>query len=135
MLVFSRVLGESGSYLQEGQVIVAEGRLSVRDEKAPQLMCDRIRPLKDGMDSAGGGDEAGPGSRAPVGGKLYVKTPSAADPRMRKARLVLNMFPGNQQVVFYCADTQKRLGAAGQLHPALVAELREMFGTENVVLK
>ena len=30
---------------------------------------------------------------------------------------------------------KKRLGAAGQIHPALVAELRELFGEENVVVK
>ena len=54
---------------------------------------------------------------------------------MRKARLVLNMFPGNQQVIFYCVDTGKRLGAVAQLHPAMIQELEEMFGGENVVEK
>ena len=84
----------------------------------------------------GGDAPPAPGTgQAAVGSKLYVKLPSAEDPRMRKTRLVLDMFPGNQQIVFYCADTQKRLGAAGQIHPALVAELRELFGAENVVVK
>ena len=64
-----------------------------------------------------------------------MKLPSAADPRMRKLRLVLNMFPGNSQLVLYCEDTKKRLGAAAELHPALIAELREMFGAENVAIK
>ena len=45
MLVFARVLGEAGPYLKEGVAVLAEGRISVRDEKAPQLMCDRVRPL------------------------------------------------------------------------------------------
>lgn len=77
-------------------------------------------------------------SQAPggtVGNKLYVKIPSANDPRMRKTGLVLSMFPGQQPVVLYCADTGKRLGSVAQVHPALVAELREMFGAENVVVK
>lgn len=45
MLVFSRVLAECAPYLKEGMPILADGRISVRDEKAPQIMCDRIRPI------------------------------------------------------------------------------------------
>ena len=37
--------------------------------------------------------------------------------------------------VFYFEDTQKRRAAAGLIHPALLEELREMLGPENVVLK
>ena len=130
LLVFARTLGECGPYLKEGEALLAEGRLSVRDEKAPQLMCDSAKPL------AGGGEvPAAPAERPVTGNKLYVKIPTAHDPRMRKTGLVLNMFPGSQQIIFYCADTKKRLGAAGQIHPALVAELRELFGEENVVVK
>ena len=133
LLVFARALAECGPYLKEGSALLVEGRLSVRDEKAPQLMCDRARPL-------GEADGAAPppaASQAPasVGSKVYIKIPGAGDPRMRKTKLVLNMFPGSQQIIFYCADTQKRLGAAGQLHPALVGELKEIFGAENVVVK
>ena len=45
LLVFSRVLGESGSYIKENMPVLATGRISVRDEKAPQLMVDSVRPL------------------------------------------------------------------------------------------
>jgi DNA polymerase-3 subunit alpha len=130
LLCFSRTLAESGSFLAEGTAVLVEGKLSVRDDKAPQLMCDRVRPLTDqGMAEPTEQDSPA------LPGKLYIKIPSADDPRMRKVGLVLSMFPGNQQIVLYCADTQKRLGAAAQLHPALLAELREMFGAENVVVK
>ena len=101
-------------------------------------MCDRARPLgQEPEPTAGGesGEKTATGRTVPQGGRLYVKLPSADDPRMRKLRLVLNMFPGNSQVVLYCEDTQKRLGAAAELHPALIAELRELFGVENVVVK
>lgn len=131
MLVFSRTLGECGSYLKAGEALLAEGRLSVRDEKAPQLMCDRIKPL--GAPQEGAEAPAAPGSVQ--GSKLYVRTPAADDPRMRKARLVLNMFPGEGQVIFYCEDTKKRLGAMAQLHSSMVREMEELFGKENVVVK
>ena len=45
------------------------------------------------------------------------------------------LFPGHQQAVLYLSDTGRRLGARCQLHPALLDELRELLGEENVVLK
>ena len=45
VLVFARVLGESGGYIKENAPVLATGRLSVRDEKAPQMLVDSIRPL------------------------------------------------------------------------------------------
>ena len=114
--------------------VLVEGKLSVRDEKAPQLMCDRVRPLTSQMAEEATQRQSAPGGQA-VQGTLYVKVPSAEDPLLRKARLVLNMFPGAQRVILLCADTRKQLGASAQLHPALLAELREMFGPENVVVK
>ena len=134
LLCFSRTLTESGAYLKANLPVVVTGRVSVRDEKAPQLMCDRIRPLTENT-----GTEvalsAGMGDREPIMGKLYVKVPSIDHPLLRKARLVLNMFPGTQQVILVCADSRKQLGTVAQLHPALLGELREMFGPENVVVK
>ena len=131
MLVFSRVLGECGPYLKEGMAILAEGRISVRDEKAPQLMCDRVTPL----DRAEGGTP-------PVGRRddskakcLYIKIPSLEDPGWAKIKLILTMFPGTQQMKIRCADTGKLLGAPCLIHDALVAELRERLGPENVVVK
>ena len=134
LLVFSRSLAESGPFLRAGMAVLVEGRLSVRDEKAPQLMTDRVRPLST-TDTEQPAIADTPAAQISVGGKLYVRIPTAEDPRMRKARLVLNMFPGNQQVIFYCVDTGKRLGAVAQLHPAMIQELEEMFGGENVVEK
>jgi len=134
LLCFSRTLAESGPFLAEGTAVLAEGRLSVRDEKAPQLMCDRVRPLNPQMAEEAAQRQNVSGGQA-VQGTLYVKVPSAEDPLLRKTRLILNMFPGTQRVILLCADTRKQLGATAQLHPALLEELRELFGPENVVVK
>ena len=128
MLVFARVLGEAGPYLKEGVAVLAEGRISVRDEKAPQLMCDRVRPL----------DQV-KGNLPPVEGeerakKLYIRIPSLDDPRWERIKLVLTMFPGTEQMVVKCEDTGKRLGTVCLVHPALIQELNELLGAENVKL-
>ena len=46
LLTFSNVLERSGSLLTENAAVVAEGRISVRDEKAPQLVVNRFDPLE-----------------------------------------------------------------------------------------
>ena len=124
LLCFSRVLEESGNYIRENNAVLATGKISVRDEKEPQLMVDSIRPLGD------------PGD-APVQHQqtLYLRLPSREDPRLRKVRLALSFFPGESQVVLYFADCKKRVGSRCQIHPALLEDLRMRLGEENVVLK
>ena len=131
MLVFSRVLGECGPYLKENMPVLAEGRISVRDEKAPQLMCDRVTPLeqvKDGARLEGSGGEV----RAR---RLYIRIPSQSDPRWKKIRLILTMFPGTEQMKVRCADTGKLLGTPCLVHDALIQELEELLGKDNVVVR
>ena len=45
------------------------------------------------------------------------------------------MFPGTEKVIFYFAENgRKRRGLCLQ-HPALIRELEELLGPENVVLR
>ena len=127
LLVFSRTLSESGNYIRENSPVLVTGKISVRDEKEPQILCDTLRPLGDLEEEV---KVAGPG-----GQKLYLKIPCREDPRMRKVELVLSMFPGDGQAVLYFEDTQKRLGTPCVVHPALVNEMKELLGPDRVVVK
>ena len=123
LLCFSRVLNESGSYIRENNAVLVTGKISVRDEKEPQLMVDSVRPLGEPKGQKGGGE------------KLYLRLASREDPRLRKVRLALSFFPGEEQVVLYFVDCKKRVGSRCQIHPALLADLKERLGEENVVVK
>jgi len=124
LLCFARVLDESGSYIRENNAVMVNGRISVRDEKEPQLMVDAIRPL-------GQADEI-PQTAAE---KLYLRFPNREDPRLRKVKLALSFFPGENSVVLYFEDCKKRVGSRCQIHPALIADLKERLGETNVVVK
>ena len=124
LLCFSRVLGESGGYIRENSAVLVTGRISVRDEKEPQIMVDTIAPLNQG--------EIQQQEKEP---RLYIRMPSRQDPRMRKVELVLSFFPGEGQAVLYFEDTKKRYGARCLIHPALIQDLKERLGEENVVVK
>ena len=128
LIVFQKTLDACGAYIRENEIVLAKGRISARDEKEPQLMCDSIRPISDA--AAQGSPERERGVR-----KLYVKLPSREDPRLRHIELVLKMFPGSDQMIIWCEREQKRIGAKCLLHETLLDELREMLGEDNVVLR
>ncbi|MEY8317183.1 DNA polymerase III subunit alpha [Oscillospiraceae bacterium 50-58] len=123
LLCFSRTLNESGSFIRENSAILATGKISVRDDKEPQLMVDTIRPLSN-LEEAAGGNQT-----------LYLRLPAREDPRLRKVRLALSFFPGESQVVLYFEDCKKRVGSRCEIHPALIKDLTERLGEENVVVK
>ena len=131
LLAFSRVLDESGSYVQANVPVLVTGKLSVRDEKAPQLMVDRLQPL-DHLAEKGTMETEQP-AKPPE--KLYVKVPSADAPIWGKIRILFSMFPGTGSGIVVFADTRQKLGTGCLIHPALVEQLREWLGAENVVVK
>ena len=125
LLCFSRTLTESGAYLKANLPVVVTGRVSVRDEKAPQLMVDRVIPLSGERRRAAGED----GEQV-----LWIKLPDGGEPFTWLKKL-LSMFPGENPAVVYLADRKKKLQTQCLLHEALLAELRETLGEKNVVLK
>ncbi len=133
LLVFSRTLSECGNYLSEGKAIIAEGKISARDEKAPQLLCDRIRPLRE----AGAVQPEEPPRKGILreAQKIYLRLSSLEHPAMKKIQQILVLFPGKQQIVVYCEDTKRRFGMPCLIHTSLVQELKELLGEENVVVK
>jgi len=127
LVAFQRALDSGGAYLKEGTAVYCTGRISIRDEKDPQLTLDTVRPLSDLTIT---------GVHAPPKGKkLWVKLAGRDDPNFKRIELVLTMFPGTEPMVLYFADTGKKLGAHCVIHEALVEELKEMLGDSNVVVK
>ena len=128
LMAFQRALDSGGAYIRDNAALLVRGRISVRDEKEPQLMVESIRPITDLNAPA---EKAPPAKEA----KLWVKVPSADDPIVQKIKLILTMFPGTQQMILYCEKEKKRIGANCLIHEALVEELSERLGKENVVVK
>ena len=87
-------------------------------------MVDAIRSL---------GDLGQPEGKEPE--KLWLRLPSREDPRMRKVRLALSFFPGEQQAILYFEDCKKRVGTRCQILPSLIDDLKERLGEKNVVVK
>ena len=128
LIAFQRALDNGGGYVKANAPLLIKGRISIRDEKEPQIMVDSIRPLTD-LDSLE------PEPPKPNTGKLYLRLPERRSSVMAHLEKLLAMFPGDDQLVLYFADTKKRVLAMCRLHPTLIEELRGLFGEENVVIK
>ena len=134
MLAFSNVLSQYGSYLHENSPVVITGRLSLRDDKEPQIVVNRARPISDYAQER---TESQPPQlpQQPKNGTLYLRLPAEDDVLYPKIRAILNMFPGNNPVVLFFADTKHRRGTRAALKENMLGELERVLGKGNVVIK
>ena len=147
MLAFSNVLSQFGGYLKENSPVVITGRLSLRDDKDPQIVINRARPMSDFENGVPEEpeeryerreyrEERRPRSPQILNGStLYLQLTGESDPRYRKVRAIVNMFPGEGIVKVFFADTRKMRGARAAFDSRMVEELKNVLGDKNVVLK
>ncbi len=133
MLAFSNVLNQYSMLLRENQPVVITGRLSMRDDKEPQIVINRVRHISDFATAVPEEPVSVPVSTADQ--TLYLRLPGQDDPVFQKVRAILNMFPGVQKAVVYFADTKRRAGTCCALDQRMLAELESVLGKENVVVK
>ncbi|NLU23996.1 MAG: DNA polymerase III subunit alpha [Clostridiales bacterium] len=131
LLCFSRTIDTCGSYMKVNTPVLVKGRLSVRDEKAPQIMCDTLVPLNTEQQSEMPVAPKEPEKRQTI----YLRVPGADSAPFRHIKLVMTMFEGDTPVKIRLSDTGKLLGAHCLNHPALLQEMRETFGNDNVIVK
>ena len=132
-MAFSSVLSQYGGYIKENGAVVITGRLSLRDDKEPQIVINRVRPMSDYSEQPVMRPEQ-PKQEARRG-TLYLRLPGEAGKLYPKVKAILNMFPGDCRTVLYFEDTKARRGTACILMDSMLTELKNVLGEGNVVLK
>ena len=133
MLAFSSVLSQYGGYIKENGAVVVTGRLSLRDDKEPQIVINRVRPMSDYSEKPPREpEEVKP---VPRQGTLYLRLPGEKGKLYPKVKAILNMFPGESRAVLFFEDTRARRGTVCSLADSMLAELKNVLGEGNVVLK
>ena len=130
MLAFSNVINQYGNHIRENAPVVITGRLSMREDKDPQIVINRVRPMSDFTDRVMPDPEP-----QKLSGTLYLRLSGEADPAFRKVKAIINMFPGSSKAVVYFADTKLRRGANCDLDKRMLDELKNLLGESNVVVK
>ena len=128
MLAFSNVLNEFGTYLKENQAVVIVGKLSLREDKPPQIVINRARPIADYAQEE---RQSQPAENQ----TLYLRLAGEDEIVYPKIRAILNMFPGRSQAILFFADTKLRRGTLCSLDNRMLEELNRVLGKDNVVMK
>ena len=141
LLIFPRVLAECRAALQENAVVVANGRVSVKEEEAARLIVEGVQPIEHYDPSQSFGKNRVEKVRRETGGGetagYFLTVPSRQGPEMRKVEnLLCNIFDGGTtKVYFRFADTGQKVLArhmAIKDDPLLRAELERVLGKDHV---
>ena len=141
LLIFPRVLAECRTALQENAVVVANGRVSVKEEEAARLIVEGVQPIEHYDPSQSFGKNRVEKVRRETGGGetagYFLTVPSRQGPEMHKVEnLLCNIFDGGTtKVYFRFADTGQKVLArhmAIKDDPLLRAELERILGKDHV---
>ncbi len=128
-IVFSKLYADRVIHLQAGNVIVVTGRLSLREEKEPTVVCDTIEPnpyntlrrdLKEKKQRKG----------------VFLRVDSRSSSLKQRLDGIFRYNAGTTDLYYYYCDS-KKYEHAGTIScdGALLEQLKELLGEENVVIR
>ena len=125
-IVFPKVLDKYQNIAEDGAIIIVRGRISTREDSAPQLICDELHRISEyeHLNSSDDSDE-----------KLYLRLPTENCQKAMAARAVASAFPGPLETIMYYEDTKKRIRTHISRDAIVFTRLKELLGAENVVKK
>lgn len=133
LLCFAKALEKYGRLLKEGTPVVVRGKLSVRDEKPPQILCDTVFPLADGAPAP---QRESSSVVQPVEGKmLWLRCPSADHPGGGAYPPGIRHVPRPHLRPAGVRRYRQAAGATCLLTRSLLDELEDALGKENVVVQ
>ena len=140
MLVFPQVFDQYKSLLQEGAVICARCRLSVREDEDPKLICDRVT-ITDHAKELVMREHSKEPRKPAKGGKngLYLAVSSQESTAFEKTKNLLTIFEGAFPVYVYFEDKKRWMLAPKSMwvdvNQVMIDELGRILGKEKVKIR
>lgn len=137
MIVFPKTYEEYGELLKVDNIIIAEGKISIKEEENAKIICEKVTPLK--------GTKTKNSFVSRKTSKLYIKINSDKNPEiLRLIKDILKRNRGEQPV--YVVDEAKRNSGNSVVMQAdqsiwvnvndnLIADLKRACGDECVALR
>jgi DNA polymerase III subunit alpha len=128
-VVFPNVLKKMATILQQGNILVVEGKIEERQGKI-QFIVQKGQDIKEAIHSI-------PANKS----KLYLKIPKEQETveHLQNLKEVIRKYPGSINVILYYERSRKSIGLEKSLliEPSeqCIEELIKMIGNENVFLK
>lgn len=121
VLVFPKILTQYSHMLQEENVVILEGRLSLREDEEPKLLCERAALLDTAQEPPK---------------TVFIKIPEKNNNAVRELKKTADVFGGNVSVCFYVESTKERLNVPPELRVSgseeCIKRLSEVFGEDCV---
>lgn len=149
LIVFPKVLSQFSSALYVGSVVEVIGTLNFKEDEEPRIICDKITPLPPAEKlvnyvlknkaTQAVNNSVSDNNTLKKEQKLYLRVVDMQCEGYKKAKNMLELFPGNTKVVFYITSENKQLLAPKTLwvniNETMLSQLINYLGDENVVLK
>lgn len=130
-LLFPKTVAASANLLQAGNIVLLRGRLNLREDREPSLVCDTVEPYT----VLNHADEKPQSKKVKHG--LFLRVPSEECEQKLRARNLLSIFDGNTPAYFYYNDSKKYSSDVihVDINDPLINELKRVLGAENVVFQ
>ncbi|NCC88252.1 MAG: hypothetical protein EOM05_10400 [Clostridia bacterium] len=150
VIVFSRIYTENVQLLNEGSVILLRGRLSIREDEAPKIMCEFISAcptLEEAQEMANGqannkslkNHTKPPQTHIKKKKGLFLRMPNATCEQKKKVDNIISILGGSTPLYYYYTDTksyeQSKNSSFVDVNEPMINELRKILGDENVVIQ
>ena len=131
-IVFSKLFADRTNLLQMGNIVLIRGRLSMREDREPSIVCESIEPNPVNLYKNG---EEKPAKRRQRDG-IFLRLPSKGCAEERKIDLLTEIFEGTFPLYCYYNDVGEysRKGYVA-LNAPMLDEMRYILGDENVVVR
>ncbi|MBQ5810479.1 MAG: hypothetical protein IIW23_02745, partial [Clostridia bacterium] len=134
VLVFPKVYDKFSHALSSGKIIKIGGRLAMREDRSPEIICESVAEL-DENDAI-----APPKAAAKVHSKvkdgLYLRVKSEDSAEFKRAMKCIEVFDGSSSLCVQFTQSGRVVrdpdGIRVDVNPTLLAELRKILGNENV---
>ena len=158
MIVFPKVLAEYAGFIAEHVALIVDGRISLREEEEPKIICERIFPPAQANNLPPmEGDSfrqprqsvrkpEPPRDPVPVASKerkgnpiLFLRVPSMDSTEWSRTLKVLKIFDGISRVFLRCTDTGQLVEVPVErrvmMNNVMLDELTRILGEGNVAVR
>ena len=129
-LLFPKTVASTMEILKTGNVVLLEGRLSLREDKEPSLVCEKLSPCPKDV------PEQTTEKKKKHG--LFLRVETRGGEQEKRALNLLGIFDeGNTPAYIYYNDIKEysKQAVGVGINEPLVNELKRLLGAENVVLQ
>jgi len=136
LIVFPNVYKDYGKLLEIDSPVLIEGKISVKEEEAPKVLCDTVQPLV--AQKSVGAMAAGPIPQ-PKAQRITLLMDDRALSQMEGIRELLGAYPGDVPVFLHILKSDQKLKANESLwvdgSREFVAALQRLLGPDQIRVK